>query len=156
MPKRSKEDTLATINKILDTAENQLLELGYDKMSYTTLSKQTGISRTGISHHFPKKTDFTTALEGRFVKLVIDELNCESSLIAFEESWRHALKNEKFMSVFRLAFHHSIVSDEDRVFSHRLITAITGIISHKLGESAVRSVEWLVGVTLIDMTRNQH
>lgn len=46
MPKRSKEDTEITIQTIMDAVVDQILTLGYDKMSYTTLSKQTGISRT--------------------------------------------------------------------------------------------------------------
>ena len=41
MPKRSKEDTEITIQKIMDAVVDQLLRLGYDKMSYTTLSQQT-------------------------------------------------------------------------------------------------------------------
>ncbi|TOE35518.1 transcriptional regulator, partial [Vibrio parahaemolyticus] len=45
MPKRSKEDTEITIQKIMDAVVDQLLRLGYDKMSYTTLSQQTGVSR---------------------------------------------------------------------------------------------------------------
>ncbi|TOF84642.1 transcriptional regulator, partial [Vibrio parahaemolyticus] len=39
MPKRSKEDTEITIQKIMDAVVDQLLRLGYDKMSYTTLSQ---------------------------------------------------------------------------------------------------------------------
>lgn len=155
MPKRSKEDTIVTINTILDTAARQLLELGYDKMSYTTLSKETGISRTGISHHFSRKTDFTTALEGRFVKMVIDHLDCESSLEPFEKSWRIALNSEQFMSVFRLVFHHSIVCDDDRSFSQRFIDTIKKIVSHNLGDGAEKKVEWLIGITLIEMARAQ-
>ncbi|GHX41108.1 transcriptional regulator, TetR family [Vibrio cholerae] len=69
MPKRSKEDTEVTIQTIMDAVVDQLLRLGYDKMSYTTLSQQTGVSRTGISHHFPKKTDFASALDGRIFKM---------------------------------------------------------------------------------------
>lgn len=42
MPKRSKEDTEITIQTIMDAVVDQILTLGYDKMSYTTLSKQTG------------------------------------------------------------------------------------------------------------------
>jgi len=49
MPKRSKEDTEITIQTIMDAVVDQILTLGYDKMSYTTLSNQTGISRTGSS-----------------------------------------------------------------------------------------------------------
>lgn len=77
MPKRSKEDTEITIQKIMDAVIDQLLRLGYDKMSYTTLSQQTGVSRTGISHHFPKKTDFTAALDGRIFRLLLSALICK-------------------------------------------------------------------------------
>ncbi len=62
MPKRSKEDTEITIQTIMDAVIEQILTLGYDKMSYTTLSNQTGISRTGISHHFPKSKILLTHL----------------------------------------------------------------------------------------------
>jgi AcrR family transcriptional regulator len=55
MPKRSREETEITIQTILGAVVYQMLNLGYDRMSYTTLSQQTGIFRTGISHHFPKK-----------------------------------------------------------------------------------------------------
>lgn len=71
MPKRSKEDTEITIQTIMDAVVDQILTLGYDKMSYTTLSNQTGISRTGISHHFPKKQDFANALDGRIFQILL-------------------------------------------------------------------------------------
>ncbi|GIC01222.1 transcriptional regulator, TetR family [Vibrio cholerae] len=47
MPKRSKEDTEVTIQTIMDAVVDQLLRLGYDKMSYTTLSQQTGYPELG-------------------------------------------------------------------------------------------------------------
>lgn len=153
MPKRSKEDTLITINTILDSACRQLLELGYDKMSYTTLSKETGISRTGISHHFPKKTDFTSALEGRLIKLAVEQLDTTTSLPALSSSWTDALSNSRFMSVFKLVFHHSIMSCDDCDFSHRFIEKIITLIVHELGEEARKEVEWMIGRTLITMTR---
>ncbi len=78
MPKRSKEDTEITIQTIMDAVVDQILTLGYDKMSYTTLSKQTGISRTGISHHFPKKQDFAKALDGRIFRLFVEKLDLDN------------------------------------------------------------------------------
>ncbi len=39
MPKRSKEDTEITIQKIMEAVVDQIIRLGYDKMSYTTLSQ---------------------------------------------------------------------------------------------------------------------
>lgn len=57
MPKRSKEDTEVTIQTIMDAVVDQLLRLGYDKMSYTTLSQQTGVSRTD-QPPFPEENRF--------------------------------------------------------------------------------------------------
>ena len=153
MPKRSKQDTLITINTILEASTHQLIELGYDKMSYTTLSKETGISRTGISHHFPKKTDFTSALEGRFIKTAIDQLDITTSLSALTSSWANALTNSSFMSIFKLVFHHSIVSGDDCNFSHRFIDKIITLIVHELGEEARKEVEMMLGRTLIAMAK---
>ena len=106
MPKRSKEDTEITIQTIMDAVIDQILTLGYDKMSYTTLSNQTGISRTGISHHFPKKQDFAHALDGRIYQLFVDKLDLTDDLAAFSASWSVALDDEKFRAILRLLFHH--------------------------------------------------
>ncbi|MGR5068159.1 hypothetical protein [Vibrio alfacsensis] len=43
MARRTQENTQITINTILDVATEQLITLGYERMSYTTLSEQTGI-----------------------------------------------------------------------------------------------------------------
>ena len=104
MPKRSKEDTEITIQLIMDAVVEQLINLGYDKMSYTTLSQQTGISRTGISHHFPKKTDFTSALDGRIYEMFIEHLELRNGLKEFSESWLVALNNPEFVSILKLLF----------------------------------------------------
>lgn len=153
MPKRSKEETLITINRILDTASHQLLTIGYDKMSYTTLSEETGISRTGVSHHFPKKTDFLTALEGRFLKKVVELLVLDRSPADFEESWKTALQNKTFLAIFRLMFHHSIVQSEESDFSNRAFTLISNKVAHDLGENTERQFEWLIGITLLELQK---
>ncbi|MDD1827977.1 TetR family transcriptional regulator [Photobacterium sp. ZSDE20] len=107
MAKRSKVDTSRTIQLILDNANQQLLTVGYENMSYTTLSLATELSRTGISHHFPKKTDFLTALEGRFLKQLIDRLIINEGSSQLEQSWRKALLNSEFSAILKLVFHHS-------------------------------------------------
>lgn len=117
MPKRSKEDTEITIQKIMDAVVDQLLRLGYDKMSYTTLSQQTGVSRTGISHHFPKKTDFTAALDGRIFKMFIEHLEFEKGLDAFSQSWIKALEDSEFLAILRLLFHHIVTSESAHEFA---------------------------------------
>ena len=152
MPKRSKEDTLITVNLILDTATHQLLTMGYDKMSYTTLSQATKISRTGISHHFPKKTDFLLALQGRFLTIIISKLNLINGLVELETSWRKGLFDNDFVSVLRLAFHHAVVHQGGETFADQLMQAILEVINHKMNIDATKSVERLYGVSLIQIS----
>ncbi|WP_038173106.1 MULTISPECIES: TetR/AcrR family transcriptional regulator [Vibrio] len=151
MPKRSKEDTEITIQKIMDAVVDQLLRLGYDKMSYTTLSQQTGISRTGISHHFPKKTDFTAALDERIFKMFVEHVDFEQDVEAFSASWVAALDNEEFCAILRLLFHHIVTSKSTHEFARNGVERLYTITEAKFGPSSGKELEWLIGKSLLRM-----
>jgi len=153
MPKRSKEDTEVTIKTIMDAVVDQLLRLGYDKMSYTTLSQQTGVSRTGISHHFPKKTDFVLALDGRIFNLFVTHLDFEHDLDAFENSWMKGLENSEFLAILRLFFHHIVAADRADSFAYYGVDRLYKLAGDKLGEGSRKQVEWLIGKSLIEMSK---
>ncbi|MGD8110146.1 TetR/AcrR family transcriptional regulator [Vibrio sp. TRT 21S02] len=153
MPKRSKEDTEITIQKIMDAVVDQLLRLGYDKMSYTTLSQQTGVSRTGISHHFPKKTDFTAALDGRIFKMFIEHLDFDNGLDSFSASWLKALDDSEFLAILRLLFHHIVTSERAHEFAANGIDRLYKTVSTQFGEGSEKELEWLIGKSLIRMTK---
>lgn len=154
MPKRSKEDTEITIQKIMDAVVDQLLRLGYDKMSYTTLSQQTGVSRTGISHHFPKKTDFTAALDGRIFKMFMEFIDLQNDLDAFTTSWLAALDDEKFLAILRLLFHHIVTSESAHEFAANGIERLYQLTAAQYGEESGKELEWLIGKTLIRMSQS--
>ncbi|MEF1212511.1 TetR/AcrR family transcriptional regulator, partial [Vibrio alginolyticus] len=143
MPKRSKEDTEITIQKIMDAVIDQLLRLGYDKMSYTTLSQQTGISRTGISHHFPKKTDFTAALDGRIFKMFIEHLEFDKGLNAFSQSWIKALEDAEFLAILRLLFHHIVTAENAQEFAANGIDRLYKMVESQFGAGGDKELEWL-------------
>lgn len=154
MPKRSKEETEITIQRIMDAVFDQLLRLGYDKMSYTTLSQQTGVSRTGISHHFPKKTDFALALDGKIFNLFVTHLEFEKGIEAFTHSWLHALQeNEQFLSILRLVFHHVVSTERAETFSQLAIERLYKLAQEKLGADSDKQVEWLIGKSLVAMSQ---
>lgn len=111
MAKRSKIETEQTINHIMEEALKQLLNLGYDSMSYTTLSQATGISRTGISHHFPHKANFLVRLDPQICSLFQDELDF-TSLKSLEDSWSRSLQRPTSRMVLRLFF--SLCGDSNR------------------------------------------
>ncbi|MEH0664616.1 TetR/AcrR family transcriptional regulator [Vibrio scophthalmi] len=152
MPKRSKEDTEITIQKIMDAVVDQLLRLGYDKMSYTTLSQQTGVSRTGISHHFPKKTDFTAALDGRIFKMFVEHLDFDHSLNEFSASWLTALENPEFKAILRLLFHHVVTSHNAPEFASNGIERLYKTVETQFGDESAKELEWLMGKSLVSMT----
>lgn len=153
MPKRSKEDTEITIQKIMDAVVDQLLRLGYDKMSYTTLSQQTGVSRTGISHHFPKKTDFASALDGRIFKMFIDHLDFDNGTDSFSSSWVKALDNSEFIAILRLLFHHIVSTERAESFASNGIERLYRLADEKLGDGSDKQVEWLIGKSLVTMSQ---
>ena len=152
MPKRSKEDTEITIQKIMDAVIDQLLRLGYDKMSYTTLSQQTGISRTGISHHFPKKTDFTAALDGRIFKMFIEHLEFDKGLSAFSQSWIKALEDAEFLAILRLLFHHIVTAENAQEFAANGIDRLYKMVESQFGAGGDKDLAWLIGRSLIQMS----
>lgn len=153
MPKRSKEDTEVTINKILDAVVEQLLTLGYDKMSYTTVSKATGISRTGISHHFPKKTDFTMALDGRIFDLFLEYLNFDSDLTGFSKSWIKSLEQDRFLAILRLVFHHAVTSENTVEFARQSLDRLGLLLQERYGEESQKELEWLLGRSMIQLAK---
>ncbi|KWT99844.1 MAG: TetR/AcrR family transcriptional regulator [Vibrio toranzoniae] len=153
MPKRSKEDTEITIQKIMDAVVDQLLRLGYDKMSYTTLSQQTGVSRTGISHHFPKKTDFTAALDGRIFKMFMEHIDSENGLDAFSASWIKSLEDAEFIAILRLLFHHIVTAESAHEFAANGIDRLYKLTETQFGDTSGKELEWLIGKSLIRMSR---
>ncbi|KLV04147.1 transcriptional regulator [Photobacterium aquae] len=153
MPKRSKEDTEITIQTIMDAVVDQILTLGYDKMSYTTLSKQTGISRTGISHHFPKKQDFANALDGRIFRLFVERLDLDNGLNTFSESWIAALDDEKFRATLRLLFHHIASAETTSDFAKRGIERLYELCEERFGSESQKELEWLLGKSLISLVK---
>jgi AcrR family transcriptional regulator len=153
MPKRSREETEVTVQTILEAVVDQVLNMGYDRMSYTTLSQQTGISRTGISHHFPKKTDFATALNGQLFLLFTSYLELEHGLNAFRKSWIQALENNQFVAILRFLFHHIVSAERSTDFSRQGLERMYRLIEEKLGTDASQELEWLLGKSLVAMSR---
>ncbi len=152
MPKRSKEDTEITIQTIMDAVIDQLLTMGYEKMSYTTLSQQTGISRTGISHHFPKKTDFTLLLTDRLFDLLLESLEVGKTLDDFKASWLSALqRNPDFRAILRVLFYHMISSDGAQLYVHQTLAKLSLLLEKQWGATSQSSLEWLVGKSLITL-----
>lgn len=143
MAKRSKAQTEQTIKQILDEALKQVLSIGYESMSYTTLSEATGISRTGISHHFPRKTAFLIQLDSHLASTFIDELDFSDPLM-LETSWMNALDNPGFCAVLRLFFSLCGYSNRD-ITMFKAVDMARELARSKLGTEGESLFNDLVG-----------
>ena len=153
MAKRSKSQTEITINQIMDEAFKQILCIGFEAMSYTTLSEATGISRTGISHHFPKKTDFLVKLDDRIGELFIESMSF-NSISNLKESWSNMLDKAKYKAVLRLFF--SMCGYNDNRLTHfKAIEELESRALQSLGEDGKRLVHQLIGDASIQFLKEE-
>ncbi len=60
--------------QILDIAEELMLSGSYNSFSYNDISKQLGITKASIHHHFPTKEDLGVAVCGRLHAQMLDYL----------------------------------------------------------------------------------
>lgn len=152
MPKRSKEDTAITVKTILKAVEQQLIKVGYDNMSYSTLSKQTGISRTGISHHFPKKTDFIVALEERLYKRFIAYLVLNKTVTELNDSWEKALTKPQFVAILKVLFHSAVNDDNKHQVAKNVFEKLIKKRGRQLGDNASADLERLLGKSIVQIS----
>ncbi|QSX34377.1 TetR family transcriptional regulator [Shewanella avicenniae] len=149
MAKRSKLDTEKTIALIENAALEQILAIGYESMSYSTLSEATGISRTGISHHFPRKVDFLLALNQRIGQLFVESLDF-SGLRALQLSWQAAMDSDKLRAILRLFFTFCARPGED-VREFAAIDMAKTAAMKALGEQGCALVSQLLGQSALSL-----
>jgi AcrR family transcriptional regulator len=143
MAKRSLVETESTVNQILDQAFNQILTIGFEAMSYTTLSAATGVSRTGISHHFPRKTEFLVRLEQRIGEFFIEGLDF-ASIAALQQSWADVMLNPQRKALLQLFFSLCASTDQNMKTLKSLDIVTEAAVSH-FTEAGRQCVEQLIG-----------
>ena len=92
---------MGTREALLDSAEGAARRWGYTGFSYADLSKEVGIRKASIHHHFPKKSDLAHALLKRYRERFVRALETISleireggaRLEAFLRLYRDALAN---------------------------------------------------------------
>jgi len=150
MPKRSKAQTQQTIETILDAAKQQLLTLGYEGMSYTTLSEATGVSRTGISHHFPRKQDFMAALEPVLLDSLMGTLETEGTVNQLMQSWMQAMHADgEFKAILRLCFYLLISGKADNGVAFRCLRKLQADCEKQMNTDLTVAFSQLLGASLL-------
>ncbi|MGX9460090.1 TetR/AcrR family transcriptional regulator [Shewanella sp. A14] len=147
MAKRSRVETELTVNQILDEAFKQIITIGFEAMSYTTLSTATGVSRTGISHHFPRKTEFLVRLDQRMGQFFIEGLDF-SSIGALEKSWTEVIQQPERKAVLQLFF--SLCGSTDKSMKTlKSLNLVREVATNRLAEIGNQCIVRLIGLSAL-------
>jgi TetR/AcrR family transcriptional repressor of nem operon len=85
-----------TSERILDVAERLVQVRGFNAFSYADVSKELGIKKASLHHHFATKTDLGVALVRRYRSAFVEAL---ASIEAASESGAERL--ERYMDLYR-------------------------------------------------------
>lgn len=115
MPRRSKEDALATRNSLLDAAERVFLAQGVAGTSLNDIAQEAGTTRGAIYWHFTDKADLFNAMMDRIVmplQLAMECVECPGEvdpLPHLKQAMRQALHqtvaDPQTRRVFEVATH---------------------------------------------------
>lgn len=154
MAKRSRVETELTVNQILDQAFKQILTIGFEAMSYTTLSAATGVSRTGISHHFPRKTEFLVRLDERIGQFFIEGLDF-SSIESLQQSWVALMQHPERKAVLKLFF-SLCGSADDSVKTLTSLNLARETANRHFALAGSQCVEQLIGHSALALLQDEH
>jgi len=115
MPRRSKQDALATRHALLDAAEHVFLSQGVAGTSLNDIAQYAGTTRGAIYWHFKDKADLFNAMMDRVVMPMQCALECDEPaagvdpLPRFKKALRQALRqtvaDPQTRRVFEVATH---------------------------------------------------
>lgn len=101
MAKATAAEAAITRQKIIDAMLSITLEKGFEYVTLGSLAKEVGISRSGVSGHFPKRDDLILAIQPEIAKMLREQL-CFDSPELFLESWKGSLESsEEFRALVR-------------------------------------------------------
>ncbi|KXF81715.1 TetR/AcrR family transcriptional regulator [Enterovibrio coralii] len=154
MAKNTKEGALQTEHLVYQTIVDIFMESGWDAVTYGSIAKRTGLSRSGIQRIVPTKECMIVAFQGQVFSYVtnkIDDTNADS----IKSSWQASLLDAKFANCVRYLIGAVSADEEGR---HKAALGFQRLCS-LYGEQVVIelmgiSVANLLGATLKDSDPN--
>ncbi|MEZ9523135.1 TetR/AcrR family transcriptional regulator [Enterovibrio norvegicus] len=100
MAKNTKEGALQTEALVHQTIIDIFMEHGWEAVTYGSIAKLTGLSRSGIQRIVPSKEAMGEAFQGQVFSYVFDKLDT-STPEAVVTSWLNAFDDPKFSNCIR-------------------------------------------------------
>ncbi|WP_407330533.1 TetR/AcrR family transcriptional regulator [Enterovibrio sp. 27052020O] len=96
MAKNTKEGAQQTEALIYQTIIDIFMAQGWDAVTYGSIAKRTGLSRSGIQRVVPTKESMTDAFQGQVLQYITGLIDATSRQ-TIKTSWRAALEHSPFV-----------------------------------------------------------
>ncbi|EOD77571.1 TetR family transcriptional regulator [Grimontia sp. AD028] len=100
MAKNTKQGALETEALIYRTIVEIFMEQGWDAVTYGSIAKRTGLSRSGIQRVVPTKEDMVSAFQGQVLAYVTSQIDTTDS-DSIKRTWIEALSETQFSNCIR-------------------------------------------------------
>ena len=106
MAKNTKEGALQTECLIYKSITDIFMTDGWDAITYGTIAKKIGLSRSGIQRVVPTKEDMLKAFQSSLLLYVTEQIEITEQIelntpIGFKQKWHRALADKKFANCIK-------------------------------------------------------
>ncbi|WP_161790872.1 TetR family transcriptional regulator [Paraburkholderia sacchari] len=139
MPRKSKQESLKTRNKVLDSAERRFSEFGFAYTTLTQIAQDAGVTRGGVYTHFKNKSELFRAILERSLSplaALIQKFEIHNSsdpLLEFRESLvecvRLVASNERVRRVLALLWNQPAPMERQECIDISHLAQISQIFS---------------------------
>ncbi|EEY71153.1 Uncharacterised protein [Grimontia hollisae] len=146
MAKNTKEGALQTEVLIYQTIIDVFMEEGWEGVTYGSIAKRTGMSRSGIQRVVPTKESMVSAFQGQMLAYVTSKIDTTDSE-TIKQSWMLALKETKFANCIRYLLGAVNGGHEGK---QKVVWGITTLIE-QYGQTLVVELIGLSAIHLLDI-----
>lgn len=146
MAKNTKEGARQTEALIYQTIIEIFMEEGWDAVTYGSIAKRTGMSRSGIQRVVPTKESMVSAFQGQVLAYVTSKIDPTDS-DTIKQSWMLALGETKFANCIRYLLGAVNGSHEGK---EKVIFGVTTLID-RYGQTLVIELIGLSAIHLLDI-----
>lgn len=124
-------------------------EQGWSAISYASVAESYGCTRGAIQRYYPSHSDFTQALKGKVLPLILQNLDWSNSE-NFYRSWIEELKSEdkRFSRVMELLFNNAL-QEKPSEMSKLGVEKLIQMIESKFGDKELGKL--LFGETFLEL-----
>ncbi len=151
MAKITAEQRLQKKNELDDIVLSIFWERGWSAISYALVAERYGCSRGAIQRYYPSHSDFSQALKGKVLPLILQNLDWSSSE-RFYCSWVEELESEdqKFRRVMELLFNNAL-QDQPSEMTKLGVDKLLQMIELKFGSQELGKI--LFGETFLHLLK---